>query len=311
MKRSAVAVVLLAGALSGMTVLAANPKPPPAPAVVADAPTVQSLAPMLEQFKWGINHQELVRIHNQTGGIFDQDYNPQLAKLQPGVQMQSVEAEREQKKAAFAASFVEFKDTPTGFDTTGIHAEYTYKNKEAVMAAHEAIVAAARAYKPDAAIEGVLVQEMAQPGDRAGKRRYFFFIGAPPGDRLWKIYDEVKLVEGGPMGKTYQEAITKLNVQFNTPARIRAASAADGLLFTTSDWQDSPTHLRALDRSREGVVAIVIEDRAVLGALPSLRSNQVEDPMAIDPSISAVTRGVGRTDPNASRDAGAPDAKRR
>ncbi|HEX7604388.1 MAG TPA: hypothetical protein VF316_22370, partial [Polyangiaceae bacterium] len=79
MKRSAVvAAVLLAGALPGMTVLAANPKTATAP-VVVDAPTVQTLAPMLEQFKWGITHQELVRIHNQTGGIFDQDYNPQLA----------------------------------------------------------------------------------------------------------------------------------------------------------------------------------------------------------------------------------------
>ena len=281
MKRSAVvAAVLLAGALPGMTVLAANPKPPTAP-VVVDAPTVQTLAPMLEQFKWGITHQELVRIHNQTGGIFDQDYNPQLAKLQPGVQMQSVEAEREQKKSAFAASFVEFKDTPTGFDTTGIHAEYTYRNKEAVMYV-----------------------------DRIGRRRYFFFIGAPPGDRLWKIYDEVKLVDGGPYGKTYQEGVTKLNVQLNTPARIRGADAAQGLGFTTADWQDSPTHLRALDRSREGILAIVLEDRAILGALATLRSNQPEDPMAIDPSISAVTRGIGRTDPNASRDAGAPDAKR-
>lgn len=280
MKRSAVVTaIILAGALPGMTVLAANPKTPVAP-VVVDAPTVQSLAPMLEQFKWGINHQELVRIHNQTGGIFDQDYNPQLAKLQPGVQMQSVEAEREQKKAAFAASFVEFKDTPTGFDTTGIHAEYTYRNKEAVMYV-----------------------------DRMGRRRYFFFIGAPPADRLWKIYDEVKLVDGGPYGKTYQEGVTKLNVQFNTPARIRGADAAQGLGFTTADWQDAPTHLRALDRSREGILAIVLEDRAILGALATLRSNQVEDPMAIDPSISAVTRGVGRTDPNASRDAGAPDAR--
>lgn len=275
-----VAAVLVAGAIPGVTVLAANPKTTAAPAAAADPPTVQTLAPMLEQFKWGINHQELVRIHNQTGGIFDQDYNPRLAKLQPGVQMQAVEAEREQQKAAFAASFVEFKDTPTGFDTTGIHAEYTYRNKEAVMYV-----------------------------DRGGKRRYFFFIGSPPGDRLWKIYDEVKLTDGGPLGKTYQEAVTKLNVQLNTPARIRAADAAKGLNFTTADWQDGPTHLRALDRG--GVVAIVLEDRAILGALPTLRSNQPVDPMAIDPSISAVTRGVGRSDPNSARDAGAATAPKK
>ncbi len=284
MKHRAVLVALVAlgaASLCGVTVLAAPPgKPAAPPAPPPDAPTVQNLAPMLEQFKWGMTHVEVSRVHNQTGGIFDQDYNPQLAKLQPGVAMQHLEAEREQKKAAFTASFVEFRDTPTGFDNTGIKGEYTYRNKEAVMYV-----------------------------DRSNKRRYFFFIGAAPGDKLWKIYDEIKLGDGMPYGKTYQEAVTKLNVQLNTPARIRGADAAQGLAYTTADWQDGTTHLRALDRSRDGVVALVIEDRATLSALPNLRTAKDEDPFAIDPAIAAATRGVGRQDPNAVRDAGA-DAKK-
>ncbi len=280
--------LVAAGALSSVALIGSDSSaaPPPkasaAPAAPADAPTVANLTPMIEQFKWGMTHLEVGRVHNQTGGLFDQDYNPQLAKLQPGVQMQAVEAEREQKKLAFTASYVEFRDTPTGFDNTGIKGEYTYHNKESVMYV-----------------------------DRAGKRRYFFFIGAAPGDKLWKIYDEVKLADGQPFGKTYQEAVTKLNVQLNTPARIRGADPAQSLAFTTADWQDATTHLRALDRTRDGVVAIVIEDRATLAALPNLRNAQVVDPFAIDPTIAAATRGVGRQDPNAVKDAGAPDAKKK
>ncbi|CAN5505102.1 hypothetical protein BH09MYX1_BH09MYX1_46490 [soil metagenome] len=278
---SLVAVVSISAL--GLDVLAAPPpKPPAAPAPPADAPAVANLTPMLEQFKWGMTHLEVGRVHNQTGGIFDQDYNPQLARLQPGVQMQALEAEREQKKLAFTASYVEFRDTPTGFDNTGIKGEYTYRNKESVMYV-----------------------------DRGNKRRYFFFIGAAPGDKLWKIYDEVKLADGQPYGKSYQEAVTKLNVTLNTPARIRAANAAQDLSFTTSDWQDATTHLRSLDRTRDGVVAIVLEDRATLGALPNLRTAKIDDPFAIDPTISAATRGVGRQDPSAARDAGTPDAAKK
>ena len=88
MKRSAVvAAVLLAGALPGVTVLAANPKPP-APAVVADAPTVQSLAAHARAVPVGIRPPEVMRIHNQTGGDIRSGLQPAARALQPGVPMQ-------------------------------------------------------------------------------------------------------------------------------------------------------------------------------------------------------------------------------
>ena len=43
--------------------------------------------------------------------------------------------------------------------------------------------------------------------DKDGKRRYLFFFGSPPGERLWKIYDEIPLKAGGPLGATYSEAV--------------------------------------------------------------------------------------------------------
>src|SRR5262249_37315779 len=153
-------------------------------------------------------------------GLFDKEYNPLLLKTQPGVQMKALEADRDNRKSAFERSFLEFKDTPTGYDATGLKGEYTYRNHESIMMV-----------------------------DKGGKKRYFFFIGAPPGERLWKVYDEIPLDEAGPLGKTYQEAVTKLQAALGVAARIRAADAATGLTYTTADWQDATTHLRAIDRS--------------------------------------------------------------
>jgi hypothetical protein len=242
-----------------------------------DAPTVQSLAGALEQFRWGQTHTDVIRVMNQTGGVFDLDYNAQLARMQPGVAMQAVEAERDQKKKFFESSWVRFEDTPTGFDNTHIKGEFTYRNHESVMYV-----------------------------DRGGKRRYFFFIGTAPGERLWKIFDDIPLKQGGILGASFQEAVTKLNVQYSTPARIRAANASQGVLHTTADWQDGSTHLRAEDLG-DGNVAVVLEERNTLNNLAQLRANKEVDPLAMDPSIAAITRQGSISDPNAARarDAGA------
>jgi hypothetical protein len=234
-----------------------------------DAPTVTSLAPMMDGMKWGVNHLEVARVYNGTGGLLDQEYNPVLAKMQPGVRMQALEADRENRKSAFTASFLEFKDTPTGYDSTSLKGEFTYKNHEEIMYL-----------------------------EKDGKRRYFFFIGAPPGERLWKIYDEIPLNASGALGATYRDAVTKLNTTLNVSGRIRAADPSRGTYFTTSDWQDATSHLRALDRTFEHIVGVVLEDRQTLASLPQLRSNKMDDPLAMDPSIAAITRG-GISDPSA------------
>jgi hypothetical protein len=257
---------------------AATAAPPP------DAPTVQTIGTLLEGFKWGVNHNEIIRIYNATdSGRFDQEYNPILTKMQPGVRMQALEADRENRKAAFAATFIEFKDTPTGYDATGLKGEYSYRNHESIMSV-----------------------------DKDGKRRYFFFFGSPPGERFWKFYDEIPLKDGGPLGKSYQEAVTKLNVAMGVAGRIRAADPAQGINYTTTDWQDGTSHVRALDRSFEHLVGVAIEEGQTYRSLGTLRAVKEEDPLAMDPSIAAITRG-GISDPSQRRaqaDAGASPKKK-
>ena len=81
--------------------------------------------------------------------------------------------------------------------------------------------------------------------------------------------------------------------------------------FISCDWQDAVTHLRADDRSGEGVVGIVMEEKRTLASLPQLRSVKAVDPLALDPSIAAITGGI--SDPNAAQgrpDAGKPKKKK-
>ncbi len=262
--------------------LAASPSiaAPPAAGAEAPVPTVPSLAALMEkELHWGMSHTDVIGVYNQLNGLFDREYAPLLAKLQPGTQQQQLEADRDNRKANFERSLTEFNpSTPTGYDVSALHLEYTYGNGEAVL----------KLFKD-------------------GKNRYFFFIK----DRFWKMYDEVPLRADGPLGSSYQEAVTKLNGLLGVAARIRAADPSKGLERTESDWQDARNHLRAIDRSGEHVVGVVLVDKNTEANLGSLRSFKSADPFALDPSIANITKN-GISDPNAARavaDAGARGAR--
>lgn len=236
-------------------------------------PTVPSLASMLDGFHWGASHADVIKLHVQSGGIIDKDYDPALIHVQPGVAQKAIEADRDNHKAAFIRSYIEFNGTPTGYDTTEIHSEYTYRNKEALLYI-----------------------------ERAGKKRYFFFIA----DRLWKILDEVPLSAEGPLGTTFADASTKVSATLGTQGRRSHPEDIDvdaPVDAPTVDWQDASTHLRLVDMGR--IAGVVTEDRATLQNLPQLRANKPADPLAVDPSIAAVTHG-NLSDPNAASTAPPP-----
>lgn len=274
MKR-AFSLLVLTSALAASAAAVAKPgDQPQKPAGSKDAPTVNAVGSYLEEVKWNMTQRDLLKAYNEAGGILDKDYDPLLRKVSPGVQMKSLEAERDGLKRAFERSLVEFKDVPTGLDATALRAEYTYKNRESIMAIQ-----------------------------RPGKRRVFFFFG----ERLWKVYDEVQLGGAAGLGATYGEAVTKIGIAVGATGRN---VAVDGKVvqYPTTDWQDATTHLRVLDRAAERVVGVVLEDRSVLQNLPQLRANKPEDIFALDPSIAAVTKG-GISDPNAAAASASATAK--
>jgi hypothetical protein len=244
------------------------------PAAQAGLPAnVGSFTPTLaglDGVKWGMSHADVVRTFTAPSGVIDHEFDGQLKGLQPGVQMNAVEAERDGIKKAFERSYIEFKDVPVGLDSSGLRTEYSYKNREAILTI-----------------------------DRPGKRRIFFFIG----DRLWKIYDEVKLDGKGSFGATYKDAVAKLNAHLGAPGKAPTGDAAKNLPFPTMEWAgDATTHYRLVDRSGEKLVCVVLEEKGTLGNLAQLRSSKSDDPFAIDPSITSVTKG-GISDPNAAKTA--------
>ncbi len=241
----------------------------PGSAGKAEPTQVASLTARMEGMRWGMSHAEVLKTFTENGGTLWKDYDERLAKSRVGPEMTAIENEREQAKQAFVRSFIEFKETPTGYDATGIRGEYTYRNHESLMVI-----------------------------SRQGKKRFFFFIN----DRLWKLYDEVQLAESGSMGKTFVDAVNKLNGDLGAQGRIQAPDPSKGVNATTVDWKDASSHLRTVDRSGERVVAIVLEESGTLGNLASLRANKPEDPTAVDPSIAAVTKGT-LSDPNAIKPA--------
>jgi hypothetical protein len=267
MKRAILAAPLLAaGVVLAMTGLAAAPR-------ASDAPSASTLAPLMQkELRWGMSHNDVAEAYNKPMGLFDAEYAPVLARLQPGVQMEQLNADKDSRKTNFERSYTEFTDSPTGYDVSALHSEYTYKNGEAIQ----------KVFKD-------------------GKTRYFFYIK----DHLWKTYDEIPLKAQGPLGDTFRGSVGKLGSLLGVAGRVIAGDPAQGER-TTADWQDAISHLRAVDRSNEHLVGIVLEDRRTLSNLSSLRSNKPEDPFALDPSISAITK-QGVTDPNAARtpDAGA------
>jgi hypothetical protein len=258
-----------------------NNAPPPGPTGPAGkqekgaATSVGSLASMMDNLRWGMSHADVTKTFTENGGVIWKDYDEKLAKARVGPEMTAIENEREQAKQAFGRSFIEFKDTPTGYDATGIKGEYTYRNRESLMWIN-----------------------------RQGKKRYFFFIN----DRLWKLYDEVPLTDAGVLGKSYIDAVNTMNGKLGAQGRIQGADPAKGINATTVDWKDSASHLRLVDRSGgDRLVAVVVEDNNTVGNLASLRTMKAEDPTAIDPTIAAVTKG-GLSDPNAAKAAASASA---
>jgi hypothetical protein len=279
MKRLALASVLAAAAAAitslGAVVNDADAAPPAGRG--GDAPNVSSLRSLIEkELHWGMTHVEVTSAYNDPSGYFDKEYAVQIGKLQPGVVMQQLEADRDNRKANFMRAYSPFLDTPTGYDLTPLHNEYTYRNEEAV-----------------------------QPIFKDGKKRFFFYIQ----DKLWKVYDEIPLKAGGMLGASFPEAVAKMGAVLANPGRTRQADpSTHDPEITTTDWQDATSHLRLVDRSGEHIVGVILEDRNTLNALASLRKNKATDFSAIDPSIAAVTKN-GISDPNAVRskvvDAGA------
>lgn len=221
------------------------------PAPVLPAPV--TIAP--KELSWGIGHKKLETIYDK---VIDDDYKERYRKVQPGPEMEALDAEVAEKKDEFRRSRIDFGNVPTGIDATPLKQEYTYNNKEALMQI-----------------------------TRKGKTRDFFFIG----DRLWKIVDELPIGEKAEWGKDFTEAAVKLTKAYGIPGRVRNADPAANppRNFTEIDWRDSATEVRAIDW-QNGKFGLAFQDAATSANLASLRPNKSIQSGGVDASVQDVLR---------------------
>jgi len=209
---------------------------------------------------WGMSHKQVA---TAMDAILDEDYKPLYQKVSPGVKMKALDAQLAEDKSAFRRSRIDFGKLPTGIDSTPLKGEYTYLNKESLMSI-----------------------------TRNGHTTYFFFIQ----DKLWKIIHEVKLGEGSPAGKTWEEAVLKQVKALGVPGRVLQADFEKGRNSLEVDWKDGATHLRVIQRS-DTAVAFAYEDTATLGNLTALRPNKPAANDDIDPAVAAAVRGSKAPEP--------------
>lgn len=231
----------------------AKPKPKTEAQEPAAPVVTKPIAIQPKDLAWGIDRKKLATIYDK---VIDEDYKPKYLKAQPGVQMEALDAEVAEKKAEFRRSLVEFGSLPTGIDGSNLRAEYTYKNKEAMMSI-----------------------------GRGGKTRYFFFIQ----DRLYKIVDELKLGEASTWGKNFQEAAAKIAKFYGVAGRVRTADQAKGRPFDEVDWKDTTTEVRASDWAN-GKFALIFQDAATVANLGNLRSAKPDQANPVDPTVAGVVR---------------------
>lgn len=247
--------------------------PPPAPVEAPEAKEAIVLSP--EGLRFGMSFKEVAELYDK---LLDKEYVPLYRKVQPGPKMNALDAEVQEKKLAFRRSRVDFGALPTGIDQTALAGEYGYKNDEAMMSVKT-----------------------------GGGTRFFFFFQ----EKLWKVYDEIPLQEGGEYGASYQDGLQALAKRFGVAGRVREADPSTGRKTTEVDWVDATTHVRALDRGWENVLGLVHESRETARALVELRKSNQGDPNALDPAVLAITRGSDAPEPTEPPKENPPKGKKK
>jgi hypothetical protein len=241
---------------------------PAPPASAADAPmTKKPIKIWPSTLAWGMSMAKVAAVYDK---VFDQDYEDDYKKAQPGIQMEELDAEIAEKKSEFRRSRIDFGKLPTGIDSTLLRLEYTYNNKESMMQV-----------------------------TRNGYTRYFFFIQ----DRLWKIIDERKVGEGKKWGKDFKDTTGKLAKAYGVAPKMLPPSSEVKRISDEAVWRDATSHLRLAPRG-DGKIYVIYEDARTAENIDAMRTTKPAEEEGIDPAVKGILMGSGD-----SKD-GPPDPKK-
>ncbi len=201
---------------------------------------------------WGLTLEGVAKLYDK---VFEDEYLPLLKKAEPGNEMTALEDEQRNKQGILRRGRIDFGATPTGVDQSPLKGEYSYRNAES----------------------------MASLRLRSGTERHFFFFS----DKLWKVYDEHKLIKGGTLGENFEEASKILSKRFGAPGKLVPADFDKGQPYDEMQWRDAEKTIRALDRGT--VLGMVYTDTTVQDNIAQYRKNKSENLHEMDKDVAAAT----------------------
>jgi len=219
---------------------------------------------------WGLSLQQVAKIYDDE---FDAQYRPVYQRTDPGIEMTSLDAEVNEKKALIRRSRIDFGATPTGVDQGPLKGEYSYSNGESVAHAQLA----------------------------GGTQRFFFFFN----DKLWKVYDEYKL--GSKLGTNWTAAVAALTELLGGPPTMAPADPQHGHAFDEAIWNTTAMQIRAINREYQKIVAVAYADRSIQDDLASHRPNRLGNANAMDSQV----RDATTHEPDTTSKAGPKSAKKK
>ena len=205
-----------------------------------------------ERLHWGLSLQQVAKIYDDE---FDVQYRSVYQRTDPGVDMQSLDAEVNERKALIRRTRVDFGLTPTGVNQGPLKGEYSYNNGES----------------------------MARTQLAGGTQRFFFFFN----DKLWKVYDEYKL--GSKLGTSWSSAVAALTEMLGGEPKTQPADPQQGRSFDEAIWTTPAMQIRAINREYQKIVAVAYADRSIQDDLASHRPNRLGNASAVSSEVRDAT----------------------
>jgi hypothetical protein len=190
--------------------------------------------------------------------VWDKEYLVLFRKAQPGLQMQSLENELKDKKVRIKRNEIKFEKLPTGVDQSPLKGHYSYLNDES----------------------------MTRITLKSGTKRHFFFFKSRG---LWKVYDEYKLRQGGPLGSTFEDGVEILTKKFGNKPKMEEPDHEKGVSFQQAVWTDNKIQIRLINRDYQKISGLVYVDKDTLDDLKDLRRNKPQDE-GLDKSVRSVLK---------------------
>ena len=205
--------------------------------------------------RFGMSVDQLAKFYSK---VWDKEYLVLFRKAQPGLQMQALENELSDKKKRIKRNLIAFGKLPTGVDQSPLKGEYSYLNGESMS--HITL--------------------------KSGTKRNFFFFQSRG---LWKIYDEYKLRQGGPLGSTFEDGVGILTKKFGKKPKMIEPDHEKGISFQQAEWVGKSHIIRLINRDYQKISGLVYVDKDTFDDLKDLRKHKPADE-GLDKAVKSVLK---------------------